>query len=112
MINRLTEAMRDVLIEHLDGRAVPVVVVAKNGLDGPALGRRQQVVQAMVERGYLKQANATTRHPFTTITDKGRARLSEALANWADALVRARHPFFDPTGQPWRAPEHLREAAE
>jgi hypothetical protein len=38
--------------------------------------------------------------------------LAEALANWADALVRARHPFFDPTGQPWHAPEYEREAAK
>jgi hypothetical protein len=78
----LSTTMRDVLIEHLDGAAVPIV---------RRPGDRDRVVKALILRGLLKvnsnQAKAPT---HTLITEPGRAELAALLGEYADAIVRAK----------------------
>lgn len=74
----ITITMRDMLIEHIDG---PVPFVARGG-------PRASCLRAMMRRGFLKFDRS--HHPtFTLITDNGRSALAVALADWAEALVRA-----------------------
>ena len=86
----MTVAMREVLIEHLDGRRVPVVVFGHDSLAGPALGRRQLTIHALASRALLRFDGSTGRSKYTTITEAGRRVLGVALGDWADALQRAR----------------------
>lgn len=99
----LSRGQRDILIDHLDGIPVPIIRASGlSGLDANAAARRMQQTFALVGCGMLKTNHGnkiTSTH--TTITDRGRAFLAEILADWADALVRARRPDFDPTGAPW-----------
>ena len=78
----LTTVMRDFLIKHIDGSStVPVDFVVCNSA---AL----QTARAAIEHGWVKLDGL--RHPKRSfITDKGREILAGALADWADALVRA-----------------------
>lgn len=77
--------MRDVLIEHMDGRKVPV-----NRKAGSSYWRTMNSCLARKLIEYRRQRGKEgTHHPeFTVITDAGRSELAKALADWADALVR------------------------
>jgi len=84
--------MRDLLIEHLDNKAVPIVraVSAKDdGLVAQALAQRCKTMAALLNRGLLR-TDGKIRARATIITETGRAELAEALADWADALSRSR----------------------
>ena len=84
----ISNRMRDILIEHLDG---PVAIVRS----APGLGKknalRAQAITAMIGRGLLKVDDPGTARPrFTLVTDHGREILCEVLADWAEALIRFR----------------------
>lgn len=78
----ITPAMRDLLIEHIDGPA-PYIIS----------DRRSRQVRAAVQLGYLSYGRGISpkRPRFTYINQRGREALAKALANWADALIRARY---------------------
>ena len=70
--------------------------------DGRALGRRNQVINALIVRGMLcLQRETGSCRKFTKITDKGREVLSVILADRADTLQREQFPEFDPNGKRW-----------
>ena len=75
----LTPAMRDVLIEHVDGWAT--VKVRTNAY--------RNTVQCLIERGLLWTPAGVARPKLTRLTDQGREVLAETLAAYADALVAA-----------------------
>lgn len=81
----LTRAMRDVLIEHLDGREVRLVVGDSH---------RQKTMASLLDRGMVRPSHLRQRH--TVITEPGRIALAKALADWAEALVRAGHSAESP----------------
>lgn len=76
---KLNAAMRDLLIEHIDGDCVQVVLreVA-----------RMNLVKGAERLGFLR-FDRKPRPRKSWLTEKGRAILAKALADWADALVRA-----------------------
>jgi hypothetical protein len=78
----ISAAMRDVLIGHIDG---PVEFAPRDR--DPANIR--SVVRALLSRDLLHASNPN-RPGHTFITAAGRRELCKALANWADALTRAR----------------------
>lgn len=81
--------MRDVLIAHLDGVGVPIVTPRGSGIDDASeIARRFQTTKRLLERGFLRTDNVK-KPRLTFITEGGRAVLAKALADWADALVRA-----------------------
>jgi hypothetical protein len=89
----LSSNMRDVLIDHLDGREVPIMRVSElRGFRGAAGGDRLRTTQALLARGFLKTDGVQGRRApvHTTITEAGRAELCALLGEYADALVRAR----------------------
>ena len=104
----LSSNMRDVLIDHLDGREVPIVRVSElKGFRGAAGGDRLRTTQALLARGFLKtngarsSAYAVQQHQkaptHTTITEAGRRELCALLGEYADAIMRARFEL-PPTG--------------
>ncbi len=97
----LSSHMRDVLIDHLDGREVPIMRVSElQGFRGAAGGDRLRTTQALLSRGLLKTNGARSasyavqQHQkaptHTTITEAGRRELCALLGEYADAIVRAR----------------------
>ena len=97
----LSSNMRDVLIEHLDGTAVPIMRVSElRGFRGAAGGDRLRTTQALLARGLLKTNGArSSAHAFqphqkaathTLITEAGRRELCALLGEYADAITRAR----------------------
>jgi hypothetical protein len=72
--------MRDVLIGHIDG---PMAFAPRDRANAGS------VVRALLSRDLL-HANNPNRPSHTFITAAGRRELCKALANWADALTRAR----------------------
>ena len=104
----LSSNMRDVLIDHLDGREVPIMRVSElRGFRGAAGGDRLRTTQALLSRGLLKTNGARSasyavqQHQkaptHTTITEAGRRELCALLGEYADAIVRARFEL-PPTG--------------
>jgi hypothetical protein len=86
--------MRDVLIEHIDG---PVQIVRACNISGPAAHRmslRWKSVWALMDRDLLR-TDQTSPPRYTVITETGRAELAKALADWADALVKAGYEVSD-----------------
>ena len=88
----ISPAMRDVLIEHIDG---PAPIMAPSGstwgrlpCHDQARAARFRTMKALLERGLLR-CDANVRPRFTHMTETGRTALAEALADAADALVRA-----------------------
>lgn len=78
----ISPAQRDILIEHIDGRPI-------------SLGKARRSIQrgsinGLIHRGLLKTTKVNKWRIETTITEKGRETLAEALAEYADALIRAR----------------------
>lgn len=85
----MNKRMRDLLIEHIDLRPVPIVEVmsvAPNQRDHMA--NRHLTMLAAWRRGYLSFDRFPS--PRTSVlTVDGRHALAGALANWAEALHRA-----------------------
>lgn len=83
----ITPAVRDILIEHIDG-AIPYV----RRIDG---GRRR-AWEAAVANGLVVFGPPNAKPPkYTRMTERGREELAKALGDWADALVRAQHTAVD-----------------
>lgn len=83
----ITARIRDLLIEHIDG-PVPFRVRPQWHKD---FGR-PMVVKAAIKAGLLRPDCPHTNRPrFTVITEAGREQLSKALADWADAIIRAQY---------------------
>jgi hypothetical protein len=103
----LSSKMRDVLIDHLDGQAVPVVRPvgadggewkAHEGLAASRNADRHITTRALLARGFLKYNSNRAKAPtHTFITDAGRKELGALLGEYADALARARFEM-PPTG--------------
>jgi len=90
-------AIRDMLIEHLDGSPVTLRTTINKKTDPMgdliSLRQRRRLVGYLQVRGYLvARVCANGVGMETVITQKGRAALASALADWADALVRAADP--------------------
>ena len=87
-IYSISVAMRDMLIEHLDGVKVPFVVSMKvnDGLLSVDAQHRLQTTNALILRGYIRK---TKSQKYTVITTNGRYMLGQLLGDYADALVRA-----------------------
>ena len=81
--------MRDLLIEHIDLKPVPVIIGnVPPHLREPAVTGRYNTLLAAWRSGYVQ----FDRYPaprFSALTPAGRAALAESLANWAEALTRA-----------------------
>jgi hypothetical protein len=78
----INAAMRDVLIGHIDG---PMEFLPRDR--DPS--NHSSVVRALLSRKLL-HADNPNRPGYTFITNDGKRELCKALANWADALTRAR----------------------
>ncbi len=91
---QLTAAMRDLLIEHIDG---PIQVRIRG---------RSAIWRAAFQRELIcGTVNGETRPRYSRLTDFGRATLAKELAHWADTLVRA---GYDVKVTPkWSRPERL-----
>jgi hypothetical protein len=85
----ISPSMRDVLIEHLDGPVAIIAPGAARGLEAMALATRATTLRALLNRGLLRTDAYVLRARHTIMTEAGRRELAEALADWADALVRA-----------------------
>lgn len=86
----INAAMRDALIDHMDGREVPIVNNFLTQSDPVAAARRRRTVAGMVGIGYLRLVyhGDKTKAVATAITGSGRVALCKALGDWADALSR------------------------
>lgn len=74
----ITAAMRDLLIEHIDG---PIQVDLRG---------RATLWKAAFDNGYIIGLGSSTKKPrHSHLTEEGRKVLAHALGSWADALVRA-----------------------
>lgn len=80
---------RDVLIEHMDGRRVPVMTAASfTGQEAITASRRLVTLNSLLRLGYLSTGNQI-KPRYTVITDRGRAVLAKVLAEYAEILHRA-----------------------
>jgi hypothetical protein len=88
----LSRGQRDVLIAHLDGTPVPIIFPAScsDSFAACEAQGRYQTTMALVTRGFLRTDNKL-RSTHTMITEDGRNAIAAALADWADALVRANY---------------------
>jgi len=80
----ITRRMRDMLIEHLDGEAVPIINNSVGKIDAVEAGFRRHTRRRLVERGLI-----TERGGYTFITREGRSELAAALSDWATAIAAA-----------------------
>jgi len=107
----LSSKMRDVMIDHLDGRAVPIIRISElSGVEASRAADRHITTRALLLRGFLKPNSNQTKNPvYTLITEKGRAELCALLGEYADAILRARFEL-PPRGD--EAPPTSRSLAE
>lgn len=82
----ISAALRDLLIEHIDG-PVAVVVSTQSGTRSVAIRSGLIRPDFMGMRGAWNKG----RPRQTFITEKGRRELAASLADWADALCRAQN---------------------
>lgn len=85
----ISTPLRDLLIEHIDG---PVAVRVAD------CARYCRIHGAV--RAKLLTFDRPRRPRQTAITERGRAALAEALADWADALSRAQQAKAWPESPP------------
>jgi hypothetical protein len=98
----ISQQVRDILIEHLDGHPVLAEKIQANATFGEErdYSRRRLSVKLMISQGLLETKMTLDRRFVTVITLAGRAALARALGEWADALVRAGIERFEATGNP------------
>ena len=75
----LTALQRDLLIEHMDDRRIPIDLKQPHTYTL----QRSLVGRGLLRWNYHEHASA--------ITDEGREVLARVLSNWAEAIVRARN---------------------
>ena len=84
----ITQTMRNVLIDHMDGKAIRYRICKD---DTPSQRHahwlKRRAIESLRKLGHLQRAEQ--RSGYTVITDKGRALLSWLLADYAEALLRA-----------------------
>ena len=99
----ISSSMRDVLLEHIDGRGVEILSAgAAIGLDAVQYRNRAHTVSALMHRGLLKVGRPSLpdgsplycKATYTFITDAGRAALAKLLAEYAETLIRAGYSDF------------------
>lgn len=85
----ITPAQRDVLINHIDGRAVPLIrsALAFNGAEASRAQLNMMTTSALLRLRMLR-TDGKIRPQTTFITEVGRAALVRALADWADAMTK------------------------
>lgn len=89
MAETLRAEVRDLLIEHIDGK-VGINGSIKPGCMTEKWDRhmRRRLVQFCVNKDWLSFDHRV--YPkFTTLTEAGKMVLCAALAEWADAIIRA-----------------------
>lgn len=92
----MTAAMRDLLIEHIDG---PIQV--RMNVQG-----RASLWKAAFAAGLIcAVVNSEKRPRHSRLTEGGRKVLARELGNWADALVRAGYDVK--TTPKWSKPDQL-----
>jgi hypothetical protein len=107
-----SNTMRDILIDHLDGRKIKIT--APTGF-GRETALRFKTTRTLIHYGYLKYTGEGRAGPVpitptvTVITDDGRRALAKLLASWADVLDRAYQ--MNPAIAPRRSPPMDPEAA-
>lgn len=86
--------VRELLIEHIDGR--PVLLSRHSPSPATTFGdriawtARSRMVRSLLDQKLLQsRVCADGVGMETVITEKGRAALAKALADWADAICRA-----------------------
>lgn len=90
----MTAAMRDLLIEHIDG---PTQVNAE--------GNQMRLWRAAFDKGLIIGIGRSHRPSRSRLTEYGRLMLARELGNWADALVRAGYDVK--TTPKWSKPDQL-----
>jgi hypothetical protein len=97
----ISTSMRDVLIDHMDGKGVEPIRVdtSGDGLRTRELLNRSASTNALLARGLIS-FDERTRSKTTYITDAGRKVLAKALGDWADACVRAGYDPLHLSGPP------------
>ncbi len=86
----ISNRMRDVLIEHIDG-PVKIIRATAAGIEAKKAALHRQTAEALIDRGFLRVDDPAKPRPrYTIITEEGREELCAALADWADALNAAR----------------------
>lgn len=89
MTDSLSACVRDLLIEHIES-VVPLVRTVTRAEAGRTRMRRVLIAQGALRYDRQDFPRATL------ITERGRQRLATALADWADALVRAGYSGVNP----------------
>ena len=85
--------MRDVLIEHLDGKKVRIrAAKSLTNLEKSQAISRRTTVECLLRRGWLHMVKST----HTQITVEGRERLAELLGEYADAISSVPHEPHNP----------------
>jgi hypothetical protein len=85
----ISATMRDVLIEHMDGRAVPLIWNFRlTGIAAHAASIRARSVRTLL-RDKMITLDRTWRPARTVITALGRHELGMVLGQYAEILVRA-----------------------
>ena len=82
MATYITKRMRDMLIEHMDGAAVPVVNNSVGKSDAVEDSFRRCTRRRLAARGLIVERG---RHTF--ITRKGRSELARVLSGWASSIA-------------------------
>jgi hypothetical protein len=102
----ISKVMRDVLIEHIDGRPVRIKPAKTDRTEhaDQQLMVKRKTIHALIERGYLETV-VNAKSCDTVITTKGREELCAALADWAEALVAARKNMLN--NPKWREGDSL-----
>lgn len=78
---RFGHIIRDILIEHMDGKKVDFRHAAPHS-------PRRRAIRVLLDRGHVSTEDRGS-PDATTITEKGRRELANILADYADALLRA-----------------------
>jgi hypothetical protein len=86
-MNHISVRMRDVLIDHLDGKKVRIKnehAASLRGIEATEWERRQRSTDSLERRGFVEKVD---RDRYTQITGNGREALAELLADYAEVLV-------------------------
>lgn len=91
---RISETMRDYLIEHLDGAYVPFILPSsvEDSLLASKTAWRIQTAHALINRGLIIFGKD---RKYTVITKHGRRVLAKLLGEYADTLVRVQQKTLD-----------------
>jgi hypothetical protein len=96
----ISSNMRDILIEHIDGKYVPFVHYTEcTGLDASHAQMRLHTINALILRRCIRFVTKSSK--YTVITEVGRETLCRLLGEYADALVRTQQMLGDQLEPEW-----------